>query len=237
MFTKKNEGAILLEIAVGISIMGIIAGALAAYFTVYRKSGYSRATRENIETVTAALAGYLSRNSRLPRAADDNSGGEGQGGGKFVPYKALEIPEKCAKDGEGKLLFYMVEPGLTENFDGIYLVNDDNSVSFSKSYFCEREIAARKISLRGVKNDADIAFVIDTQNKNIFFQENNVCVNPSEYTMWITRDMLLMKYLKDRACRSALNGVYFRNIPSDTEQNPPGVNENNYRFINADLDF
>lgn len=186
----KNKGSILLEIAICISIMGVISGGLITYFSMYRKNNCIRITKENIETVTIALATYLAKNSRLPRASDDICGLEGQGSGKFVPYKELKIPPKFAKDGDGNALLYIVEPDLTQNFDSI----QGNGNNVGNSFY--EKFVRRRISVKEAESNADIAFVVDIQNRGIKFQNDRIIVNPSEYTMWVSRDMLLMKYLR-----------------------------------------
>ena len=43
-----------------------------------------------------------------------------------------------------------------------------------------------------------IAFVIDTKNPNI---KDKIFVSPSHNTNWVSRDIILMRYLKNTPCK------------------------------------
>lgn len=192
---KSTAGSILVEIAIGVSVMGVIAGLTMSHFSAQNKANYHKITKENIETVTMAVAAFLAKNYRLPKAASDYEGKEGNGEGKFVPYKALEISAKSALDGNTNPLIYVPEPDLTQNFNCIHF--DSNMPS--SDAFCEKNIIPT-IAVTDAE-EAEIAFVVDIQNGGINFQKDKTYVKQCEYTTWISRDMLLMKYLKSIPCK------------------------------------
>jgi hypothetical protein len=58
-----------------------------------------------------------------------------------------------------------------------------------------------KISIVGRQNSPDVvAFVIDTRN-NFPMVSDKISVTISPNTVWMSRDMILMKYLKCPPCR------------------------------------
>lgn len=204
---KKTIGIILVEVAIGISIMGIIAGLTMSYFSAQNRANYHKVTKDNIETVTMAIAAFLAKNHRLPKPADDYNGNEGDGNGKFVPYKAIGIPAKMATDGNATPLIYAVEPSLTQDFNCIYF---DSTAPYSQA-FCEKRIV-QKIIIENAEN-VEIAFAIDIHNNGTSFQKDNIYIRQREYTTWFSRDVLLMKYLKSPPCNS---------IKYDNVSNNPG---------------
>lgn len=193
---KKTIGTILVEIAIGISIMGVIAGLTMSYFSAQNKVNRHKVTIDNIETITMAITAFLAKNYRLPRPADDCNGNEGNGRGKFVPYKAIGIPAKIAMDGNATPLIYVVEPDLTQDFNCIYF---DSAMPYPQA-FCDKHIIPT-ITIENAEN-IEVAFAIDIHNSGISFQKDKVYIRQREYTTWFSRDILLMKYLKSPPCNS-----------------------------------
>lgn len=194
LFSKSGRGAILLEIAVGISVLAVISGFVIRKTISTGKHMRAQITKTNINTTVVAIAAFVANNNRLPRPSEDVNGNEGssQAISGFIPYKVLGISEKIARDGNAKPLTYIVEPSLTSNFSRIY--NDE----MDENCFC-KNIINPSIKITGYDSENIIAFVVDTRKHEIS-RENSV-ITPSTDAAWVSRDMLLMKYLKNSPCR------------------------------------
>lgn len=214
MMKKHIIGSILIEIAIGISVMGVIAGLTMSHFSSQRKLNRHKVTKDNIEATTMAIAAFLAKNNRLPKPANDYNGNEGDENGKYVPYKALNIQPRMAMDGNGNNLIYVAERDLTQDFNCIYF---DSNMPYSQA-FCEKQIIKTLVIENA--NDIEIAFAIDVPNGGISFQKDKAYIRQREYTTWISRDMLLMKYLKNPPC----NRINYR------ENNNPPSNSDSFLF-------
>ncbi|MDR2067781.1 MAG: hypothetical protein LBP41_02215 [Holosporaceae bacterium] len=199
----KPRGSLLLELAIVISIIGLISGFFIKKTIAANSALRIQITKNNIETVTMALASYVANQHRLPRPAADRNGYENsvvdyQDLSNFVgyvPFNTLGIPAKTALDGEAKPLIYAVEPSLTNNFGAIYEEN------LSSDYFCYPVVDA-KIFINELTNLPDIvAFSIDTAD-NFPKISDKITITISKNTIWISRDMILMKYLKNPPCKA-----------------------------------
>lgn len=190
---KKTAGSLLFEIAIGISIMGVITGGVMSYFSISNKAIRGKITRDNIETVVMAISSFLANNHKLPKPARDCNGiaDKGSGEAKFVPYVTLGITKKMASDGNNRPLYYVVEPELTEETEGIYDEETGNS-------FC-RGIVSNLLNVTSFSKGT-VAFVVDNLECNLSFSDANINVIPTENGMCISRDILLMKYLKGGPC-------------------------------------
>jgi hypothetical protein len=186
-----------LEIAVGISILAIVSGFIVRKSMIANRYMREQKTKSNIDTIVISIASFVANNQRLPRPSATNDGIESDSENLkfgYIPYKTLGISEPTARDGNQQPFVYMIEPQLSENFTKIY------GNKFYSNVFC-RNIHSPKISIQGYSSDNVIAFVIDTKNhKNII--EEKIKLRPTAHTFWITRDMLLMKYLKNSPCSS-----------------------------------
>jgi type II secretory pathway pseudopilin PulG len=195
---------LLLELAIAMSIIGVISGFFIKKTIAANRALRIQITKNNMETVVMALASYVSKHSRLPRPAADKTGYENNASVDaelasfvgYIPFNTLGISAKTASDGEARLLIYIVESSLTSSFDTIY----EGSL-FSSSYFCY-PITNPKIFINELKDSPDIvAFVIDTAD-NFPKISNKIIIAMAPYTLWMSRDMILMKYLKDAPCRA-----------------------------------
>lgn len=196
-FYRKNskKGSILLEIAVGISILAIISGFIIRKSMVTNKLMREQQTKSNINTVVIAIASFVANNQRLPRPSETNDGIESNSSNLrygYVPYKSLGISETTAKDGNKKPLVYMIEPELSKKHSTIY------KTEFNSNVFCKNVCTPTISSQQNINNDV-IAFAIDTKDHKNTIGEK-IILNPTSHTFWITRDMLLMKYLKNSPC-------------------------------------
>ena len=190
----------LLEIAIGISILAVISGFVIRKTMTANKYMREQLTKSNIETVAMSVASFVANNKRLPRPSETNDGIESTSSNVkfgYVPYKTLGISATVAKDGNLQSLVYIVEPNLTTNCSKIY--GDD----FDSEIFCLNipfpKISVQKNSNTENSNSDVIAFAIDTSDHKNFIGEN-IVLHPTAHTFWITRDMLLMKYLKNSPC-------------------------------------
>lgn len=64
---RHRNGSLLLEIAIGISVIGLISGFFLTRGIAINRAAREQKTKNNIEVVTSALASYLATNKRLPR--------------------------------------------------------------------------------------------------------------------------------------------------------------------------
>ena len=86
----KDKGFSLIELSVALIVIGLIAGPLFTYLSLYYKEKSRRVTLENINTVSQAIAGYFKDKGHYPcpaplnlGAGDSASGTEGKcDGGK-----------------------------------------------------------------------------------------------------------------------------------------------------------
>jgi hypothetical protein len=190
----------LLEVAIALSIFGLISGFFITKTIVANKAVRSQITKNNIDTIAIALASFVANNNRLPRPTFDNSGKEltesdaslSNFVGK-IPFCTLGISAKTALDGRGKPLIYIVEPALTSEFPSIH----GNGVGTCFCDCCTSSIYVDNVpELRW----NPIAFVIDTADNYPAISEK-ISVKVSSNTHWISRDMLLMQYLKSGPCK------------------------------------
>lgn len=184
-----------MEIAVGISILAIISGFIVRKSMAANKYIREQQTKSNINTVVISIASFVANNQRLPRPSSTNDGIENESENLkfgYIPYKTLGISEKTAKDGNLQPFVYIVEPELTKNHSKIY------GTEFHSNIFC-KNIHLPKISIQGHPSNSPIAFAIDTKNhKNVI--EEKIILHPTAHTFWITRDIMLMKYMKNSPC-------------------------------------
>ena len=191
----------MLEIAIAVSIMGIISGIFITKQTSMNRMMRTQKTKLNIEATTAAIASFLACNGRIPRPAHD-SGIESQNTDMMVgkiPYNTLGISEKSTVDGDSFPLIYVVDPKLTvcKSIYSTEEIFDDYDI-----YFCEKILAQQKSIV--IKNQSDendiVAFVLDTKDnaKNHItdFDNQKIEITPSTNTFWIRRNVLLIQYLK-----------------------------------------
>jgi type II secretory pathway pseudopilin PulG len=190
-----------LEIAIALSILGLISGFLLTKTVIMNKITREQTTKNNIATVAVALATFVANNNRLPRPALDN-GHETTELNTYVgkiPYYALGISVKNTVDGRGRPLIYIVEAKLTREFDRIY------DTSFNGRFFCAGISDPKIVVDKAAISDKDpIAFVLDVKDNppNI---SDEIKVTASRNTYWVSRDMLLMQYMKNSPCRRENN--------------------------------
>jgi type II secretory pathway pseudopilin PulG len=195
-----------LEIAIALSIIGLISSLFITRANISKRIIKAKTTKDNIETVTIALAAYLAENSRLPRPSTTGDGLENAAGADLtnyvgaVPFLTLGIYEKYALDGDGHKLVYVVEPALTISFDRIHEAPDDYFKT--TNYFCS-EIRDPSIHVESMPNDHmdAVAFVLDDATNNPpTVTQDRIDVRISTNTCCLRRNFFLIKYLKSCPC-------------------------------------
>jgi hypothetical protein len=161
-------------------------------------------TKNNIDVVALALAAFVAKKNRLPRPASDRNGDETKNTSLSesnyvgnVPFRSLGIQERFSLDGEGNPLIYIVESKLTLNFESIY----ERGLG---KYFCSG-VSPASITITGIDDPAPdvIAFVLDTKD-NLPTISKIITVRISHNTFWVSRDMILMRYLKNCPCKTEI---------------------------------
>lgn len=115
---KKIPAFALIEIAIALSVFGIIGYMTMPLLGKIQRWQKARTSHAHQEKIIEALAGYVLANKRLPCPAADSNGqalavctNATKTG--FVPYRTLGIDQKIAKDGNHHWITYVVQPNLT----------------------------------------------------------------------------------------------------------------------------
>ncbi len=123
MINRKLSAFSLIEMALVLSIIGILSAyAIPALLNARIKARYSE-TEAKLDVIIQALAGYASVNKHLPFAADPSQTEELAGIAQpnrstgIIPYKTLGIQEFEAKDGFRHWISYSVSPVLATEPD------------------------------------------------------------------------------------------------------------------------
>lgn len=134
---KEEKGSFLLELAITILILGIIAGGMTLYFKHINEATRQRVTDDRLTAISRALSNYAQTRFRIPCPGDPlaaaNAYGQERAGGcnaanlqhGMLPYRTLGLPEYYALDGWGNRFSYVVSPNFTANND---FTNDANDV-------------------------------------------------------------------------------------------------------------
>lgn len=138
---KTIPGFVLLEVAIALSVLGVIAYMAMPLLIKIQQWQQVRVTNAHQEKIMESLAGYVLSNKRLPCPAI-TANGEAQtictndtkvG---FVPYKTLGIDEKTARDGNHHWMTYAVQPSLASG--RISCIYTDPSLFIDpKTVFCK----------------------------------------------------------------------------------------------------
>ncbi|MDR2782133.1 MAG: type II secretion system GspH family protein [Holosporaceae bacterium] len=196
-----KRGSILLEIAIALSIFGLISGFFVTKTIVTNRAMRAQVIKNNIAIVSVALASFVANNNRLPRPSHGNDGCECESDdsslsnfvGK-IPFSILGLPEKSTLDSRGKPLLYIVEPALTSYFTTIYGKGGVDTC------FCDGFVSSILVDKVSLLKWNPIAFVLDVGD-NLPHISQKINVIASIYTYWVPRDMLLMMYLKSGPCK------------------------------------
>lgn len=120
IYIKRTVKAFsLLEMALVLSIMGIISAYAIPALLHARSAARWKETDAKLEAITYALAGYAQLNKRLPYPANPEANTSNMGMESpehtvgLIPYRTLGIQQSDAKDGFQHWISYSVEAGLT----------------------------------------------------------------------------------------------------------------------------
>ena len=127
---KQQTGFSLVELAVVIVIIGLLATMGLSALNVQQTNGAISATKKNQETIKDAIIGYLGKNKRLPCPATDELGGSDTAARNtgtsppncktsfgLVPYAELGLPRSVALDGWDNFYNYAVSPQWTASLN------------------------------------------------------------------------------------------------------------------------
>lgn len=115
---KRQQGFSLLEVALALAIVGIMAGFALPPLMQMIERGRFQKTQEHQEQAVTSLAVYALTHKKLPCPAASSDGiAQSSGSGVmqgYLPYRTLGLPEVTAKDGQGHWMTYGVEGTLTQ---------------------------------------------------------------------------------------------------------------------------
>jgi prepilin-type N-terminal cleavage/methylation domain-containing protein len=126
MHTKQQSGFTLVELAVVVFLVGLLASLGLSALNAQLASSHISDTKKKQEIIKDALISYLGRNKRLPCPATNASGSidgtESRLGGTpspctgnfgIIPYYELGLPKSAALDGYENFFSYAVSPQWT----------------------------------------------------------------------------------------------------------------------------
>ncbi len=222
LLRSSKYGFILLEIAIAICVIGVICGTISKNVAIQKNIYVKQRTKENIDIIKHALADFVSVNFRLPSPSkNQNSGEEGEYGVicGHIPFITLGIDKKHTKDGNGKEFYYVVEPELTDrNISRIHQKLELDVYSgncFCKNY--ESRICLTALNIDIVDQNAKIAYVVTDREPQI---DGHMCIiETTPNTFWLTRGILLSKYLHIQPC------VTYEDSGSSSGKDSPSIKD------------
>lgn len=203
---KERSGFLLLEAVLVISAISFLLSITVGRMRSLNIQKKHETLRQNYDLITHAIAAYLAKNNRLPKPAKDKiSGVECDISSGYVPYKTLGISIRDTTDGSGNYIKYTPAPELTKNFD--FINYDENDVPLEQSHYFCKPIENQSIKILDqfgqIEMEYDkhvIAFVLSNKSSGFLFpKDTNI--------FWITRDILLTKYLKMKPCKCLKTGI------------------------------
>jgi len=117
MKNHSQAGFTLIEVAIALIIIGILAGTALPSLLRYRQATLISQTRGKQETLLKTIAAYALAYGQLPCPADpDQKGLERTSCHNFttsmgiIPYHSLGLPESAARDAFNRYMTYVVHP-------------------------------------------------------------------------------------------------------------------------------
>ena len=207
---KKNRGFLLMEAVIVITALSFFLSISMGRMRSYREYRRHETLRQNHDIIVNAIAAFLSKHNRLPKPSSSLlHGRESNALFGFVPYYDLGISRLNVLDGAGKPIYYTPNKELVLSYKYINYEKDNNDVVLDdREYFC-RKINSNSIKLisnkkeEPVSNETTIAFALSS----IPPYENGgaTYTDVSADAFWITRDLLLMRYIRASPCKCIVN--------------------------------
>ena len=215
---KSSSGFLLLQAVFAICALSIISAIGISKMKALRSQKKHETIQQNYEIIRCSISSFLFRNNRLPKPSisiiDGNENSYISSG--YLPYKSLGLPRTYATDNEGNAIYYTPHPELTRDFS--YISDDlDKDVKLDENASFCHAITENQIRLIDSQNEIIngnfvIAFVLS--DKPVVNNEGINEIKITGYTYWITRDLLLTKYLKLPPCKCT-NTAHHINLMED----------------------
>lgn len=144
MHTKQQSGFTLVEIAVVVFLIGIMASVGLAALNAQMARASISTTQQKQAIIKDALISYLRTNLRLPCPAIDGTGGESRQAivppnctatFGILPYTELGLTKSTALDGWENLFSYAVSPQWTAKLSTIAPANSSNWTNQANNAF------------------------------------------------------------------------------------------------------
>jgi type II secretory pathway pseudopilin PulG len=135
---REQEGFSLLEIALGLMLLGMLGGVFLPFLMSQQQLRKSQLTLQHQERIIHSLALYANLHGRLPCPANPSTKGKERGVAPIyctsqtavgtVPYRSLGLPEQFAKDGYLNEFTYGVHPSLAKPVQQAIMPDKDSDV-------------------------------------------------------------------------------------------------------------
>ena len=204
MQKRRVCGFLMLEVVFAICVLSIVTAMGLSKMKMMRTQKKHETIQQNYEIIRCSISAFLFRNNRLPCPADSIASGCEQRNLRtgYVPYKTLCLPKNCVVDTDGNAIYYTPHPELTGNF--LYINYDpDKDVQIDDSQSFCHTVRSNPIILTHNAVDEHGNFVIAyvLSDKRPIDNGGLINIEVTEYTSWITRDLLLTRYLKMSPCK------------------------------------
>ena len=133
MFLRKSSGFTLIELAVVVFLIGLLASVGLSALNAQLASSHISDSKKKQEIIKEALITYLGKNKRLPCPATNNNGLDGRILGStpgrctgfigIIPYAELGLPRSTALDGWENFFSYAVSPQWTLTYGAAPVVD------------------------------------------------------------------------------------------------------------------
>lgn len=204
---KCTGGFLMLEIILVICVLSIVTSMGISTMKILHVQKKHETTQQNYEIIRCAISAFLSNNNRLPHPAFSLTEGTEQIdiSSGYLPYKALGLPKSCAADTEGSAIYYTPHPALTKNFLYIHYdpeneVRIDEDMSFCR-IISDNPLRLTKLHDTAVDEHSRLVVAYVLSDKRPVYHDGIYDIEVTGYTSWITRDLLLTKYLKLPPCK------------------------------------